>query len=64
MGLFWELFQEHQLSQRQQGLDSVDDHVSALDNDLTWLYDVVGKMAQRIDELEARLAGVTSTPSE
>jgi hypothetical protein len=62
MGLFWELFQEHQLGQRQQGIDNVADHVSALDDDLTWLYDVVGKMAQRIDELEAQLSNGSPTP--
>lgn len=55
MGLLWELFQEYQIGKGKGSHNNLEEWVAQNDADLTALWDLVGQMAQRIDDLEKQL---------
>jgi hypothetical protein len=61
MSLLWELFQEYQIGKQKSNHSSLDELVAQHEQDLMTLGELVGQMAQRIDELEAQVYGPGTT---
>ncbi len=51
MGLFWELFQESQISKRKTENGTLEERVPALEKELDYLEDVLSKAFAELDRL-------------